>query len=137
MPFTAAGTRWREARALPSLSRGRELHDADAGSVTIELAVGLVSVCALLALLLPLGHLSLTRASLCEAVREGARTLTLGGSVAEAQARAARVHGSALTLTEERDGRWVKVRVEAPWGGGPVSTRATCEVEAPLEEWLP
>lgn len=105
--------------------------------MTIELAVGLLSLCALLALLIPLAHLGLTRASLCSAVREGARSLALGASAEEAQAEAERMHGGPLALSSQREGRWLHVSVSAPWGISLLHTQASCEVEAPLEERAP
>ena len=105
--------------------------------VTVELALGFVSVAVVLALVLAVVAAGLARSSVCQAAREAAREASVGSS--DPAGAATRSFGRPLEVTVERSDRWVTVRtsaaVDAPagWVGG----SARCQVSTLLEQEEP
>ena len=101
--------------------------------VTVELAVGFLAVAVMLALLLSVVAAGATRASVCRAVRDGAREASVGAS--DARDAAVRAFGGPLDVAVARDGRWITVTgsaaVDGPagWWGGTAHCWATTVLE--------
>jgi hypothetical protein len=93
----------------------------DGGSVTAELAVGLVAVVTVLLLVLAVGAATVARVRCTDAARAGARVAALGESDAQVRATVTRVAGEGSTVAVVRTGDgFVEVRVRAPvTGRGP------------------
>ena len=90
----------------------------DAGSVTAELAIGLVTVVTVLLLVLAVGAATVARVRCTDAARAGARVAALGESDADVRATAARIAGEGTTITVVRTGDgFVEVRVRSPVAG--------------------
>lgn len=96
-------------------------HGGDDGSVTAELAIGLVAVVTVLLLVLTVGAATIARVRCTDAARAGARAAALGDSDADVRAVTARVAGAGATIALVRTGDgFVEVRVRAPVvGRGP------------------
>lgn len=88
------------------------------GSVTAELAVGLVAVVLVLALVLVTASAAAARLRCQDGARTGARVAALGGSDAEVADAARRAAGSASNVAVRRAPPWVEVEVSAAVPGG-------------------
>ena len=100
-------------RTEPGDGRGRE-----AGSVTVELAIGMVTVVALLGLVLGLVAAGVAQIRCTDAARAGARAASLGEDDTAVALVAARAAGPGAEVSVSRDGEWVDVTVRAPVLGG-------------------
>lgn len=105
--------------------------------VTVEIALGMVSVVLLLALVLGVGQAVSLRSSVCQAVREAAREAAIGGEDPEAVASGS--FGRHLDVDVTRNGRWVEVTGGAQGGniGGWIGGSAQCQVRTLLEQVVP
>lgn len=92
--------------------------DRDRGSVTAELAIGMVAVVLVLAVLLVTASAAAARMRCLDAARTGARVAALGEPDAAVTAAARRVAGVGAVVTVTRDPPWVEVRVSASIPGG-------------------
>jgi hypothetical protein len=92
-----SGARWREA-----------------GSVTVELAVGLVSVVALLGLVLGLLAAGVAQIRCTDAARAGARAAALGQDDDAVRLVAGRAAGPRSEVSVSRQDDWVDVTVRVP-----------------------
>ena len=104
----------------------------DGGAVTVELAIGMVSVVALLGLVLALVAAGVTQVRCTDAARAGARAASLGGDDAEVARVVRRAAGDAATATVARDGGWVDVSVTVPVLGHGVLDGLAARVTAGL-----
>ncbi len=86
----------------------------DAGSVTAELAIGMVAVATVLVTLLTVASATITRVRCSDAARSAARAATLGEDDPAVRAVAGRVAGRGSTVTVGRADGWVTVTVTAP-----------------------
>lgn len=104
------------------------LDRSDAGMVTVELALGMASVVLVLALALATVGAGAQRASLCQAVRDGARQAAVGDAAPVAVARAL---GRQADVSSVVRGRWVTVSARTdlasigPWRVGTAQCSAT------------
>ncbi|MCL2090706.1 MAG: pilus assembly protein TadE [Micrococcales bacterium] len=89
--------------------RGREV-----GSVTAELAIGLVAVATVLVTLLAVAAATVTQVRCADAARSAARAAALGEDDASVRAVAGRVAGRGATVTVTRADGWATVTVTAP-----------------------
>ena len=106
------------------------------GYVTVEHAIGFLAVTAVIGVIVAAAQAGMTGASLCQAVREGARAASIGQDDPQAAAAAAYSPGSyAVTRT---DG-WVSVTGTAPYRGaaGWIGGVARCTVTTIDEGNLP
>ena len=101
----------------------------DHGYVTVEHAIGFLAVTAVIGVIVAVAQAGLTGASLCQAVREGARAASIGQGDPQA------VGSYAVT----RAGGWVTVSGNAPYRGaaGWVGGVARCSVTTIDEGALP
>jgi Flp pilus assembly protein TadG len=121
-----------EARTTP-----RSTSADDRGSATVELAIALPVVVAVLAAVLGVGAAAAAHLSCADGARAAAREAALGSSDAEVVAVAQHVAGPGATVTVDRDAAWVRVEVRRPavaWfdgAGGPLTATgsATARVE--------
>ncbi|HEY0117882.1 MAG TPA: TadE family type IV pilus minor pilin [Cellulomonas sp.] len=90
----------------------------EAGSVSVELAIGMVTVVALLGLVLTLVAAGVAQIRCTDAARAGARAASLGGDDQAVAAVVTRSAGPAAEVTVSRDGTWVDVTVRVPVLGG-------------------
>ena len=90
----------------------------DRGSVTAELAVGLVAVVLVLTLVLGAASAAAARLRCQDAARTGARVAALGGTDVEVADAARRTMGSDASVTVRREPPWVEVEVSAAVPGG-------------------
>lgn len=102
----------------------------DDGSVTAELAIGMVAVSLILVLVLVAAGVAAARLRCQDAARSAARVAALGSGDPEVVAAARRVAGPGATVTVVRDPPWVAVTVSAAVPGawftsGPVGLSAT------------
>lgn len=105
--------------------------DADRGSVTAELAVGIVSVTLVLVTVLAVGAATTTRLVCLDAARTAARVAALGEPAADAVAAARHVLGwRDADVRLRRDGSWVTVEVDAPFAGWPGADRMRARASA-------
>jgi len=88
------------------------------GSVTAELAVGLVALVLVLALVLVTAGAAATRLRCQDAARTAARVAATGASDAEVVGAARRAAGADATVVVRRDPPWVEVTVSAAVPGG-------------------
>jgi hypothetical protein len=86
----------------------------DVGAVTVELAIGMVSVVALLGLVLSLVAAGVAQIRCTDAARAGARAAALGGDDEAVTLVVRRSAGGAASATVVRDGGWVDVTVHVP-----------------------
>lgn len=107
----------------------------DSGYVTVEHAVCFVAVTLVIGVIVAVAQAGLTGASLCQAVREGARAASIG----EDPQAAASVAYAPGTYTVTRSGGWVTVSGSAPYRGvsGWVGGVARCTVTTIDEGDLP
>ena len=82
------------------------------GYVTVEHAIGFVAVTLVVGVIVAAAQAGMTGASLCQAVREGARAASIGQEDPQAAASAAYAPGSYVV---SRSGGWVSV---TGWVGG-------------------
>lgn len=106
------------------------------GYVTVEQAICFVAVTFVIGVIVAAAQAGLTGASLCHAVREGARAASVGLSDAQAVSVAAYPDG---TYTVSRSAGWVTVRGSAPYRGaaGWAGGVARCTVSTLDEGDLP
>ncbi len=90
----------------------------DRGSVTAELAVGLITVVLVLVVLLVTVAAAATQMRCQDAARAGARMAALGQPDAEVADVARRIAGPGAEVVVVRDPPWVDVRVSASVAGG-------------------
>lgn len=90
------------------------------GAVTAELAVGLVTVVALLGLVLGLVAAGVAQVRCVDAARAGARVAALGQDDAAVATVATRSAGPSAEVSVERSAGWVDVTVRLPVLGGRV-----------------
>jgi hypothetical protein len=108
--------------------RGRER-----GSVTVELAVGMVAVVALLGLVLALVSAGVAQIRCTDAARAGARAASLGEDDEAVALVATRSAGPGAQVSVAHAGGWVDVTVRLPVVGGALgglAARATAGVPA-------
>jgi Flp pilus assembly protein TadG len=86
----------------------------DTGTVTAEMAIGLVAVVAVLVTVLAVASASLTRVRCADAARTAARVATLGEDDTTVRAAARQVAGPSASVTITRADGWVTVQVSAP-----------------------
>ncbi|QPK82122.1 pilus assembly protein TadE [Schaalia sp. ZJ405] len=123
-------------------TRPRPRHCAfDEGAVTVELAVGFFAVVAMVALIVSVSAIGVTRSHLCHAVGVAARAASTGDRDPVAQAQQAfSVQGRGHVVIDiHRSNRWVTVSGEAPINGitGLVHPTITCEVSTVVESGVP
>ena len=108
----------------------------DNGYVTVEHAIGFLAVTAVIGVIVAAAQAGMTGASLCQAVREGARAASIGQADPQAAASAAYLPGSYVVA---RSGGWVSVTGTAPYRGiaGWVGGVARCSVTTIDEGDLP
>lgn len=108
----------------------------DHGYVTVEHAIGFLAVTAVIGVVVAAAQAGLTGASLCQAVREGARAASIGHVDPQAAASAAYAPGS---YSVTRSDGWVTVSGSAPYRGaaGWVGGIARCTVTMIDEGHLP
>ncbi len=105
--------------------------------VTVEIALGVVAVMVVIGFVLAVIGAGQTRASLCQAVREGAREASIGQG--DPVAVATRSFGHSLDVSVNRSDRWVDVSATAPlssmlgWSGG----QASCSAGTLIEQAVP
>jgi hypothetical protein len=99
----------------------------DTGSVTAELAIGMVAVATVLVALLAVASATITQVRCADAARSAARSAALGEDDASVRAVAGRVAGRGATVAVVRSDGWTTVTVTAPVvAGGPFNgLRAT------------
>lgn len=103
------------------------------GGVTVELAIGMVAVVALLGLVLGLVAAGVAQIRCTDAARAGARAASLGQDDGAVARVVTRVAGDAAAVAVSRDGGWVDVSVRLPVAGGVLgglSARATAGLPA-------
>jgi len=91
----------------------------DTGSVTAELAIGMVAVATVLVALLAVASAATTRVRCTDAARAATRAATLGEDDTSVRTTAERVAGHDATVTVTRSAGWVTVTVTAPVAQGP------------------
>ena len=108
----------------------------DNGYVTVEHAIGFLAVTAVIGVIVAAAQAGMTGASLCQAVREGARAASIGQADPQGVASAAYPPGSYAVA---RSGGWVSVTGTAPYHGavGGVRGIARCSVTTIDEGDLP
>lgn len=90
----------------------------DEGAVTVELAIGMVTVVALLGLVLALVMAGVAQLRCTDAARAGARAASLGEDDAAVTLVATRTAGAGAEVAVSRDDDWVDVTVRVPVFGG-------------------
>ena len=125
-------------RPCPRASTAR---GGDAGSVTAELALGLVTVLLVLAAVLAVGVVGSAQLRCVDAAGAGARAAARGEDAAVVRRLAADVAGQGARVVAARDGGLVRVsvtrRLGLPLPGRPrvtVGATASAQVEVPGEE---
>ena len=109
----------------------------DRGTATVELAIALPAVVAVLVAVLAVGVAAAAHLSCADGARAAAREAALGSADAEVVAVAQHVAGPGATVAINRDAVWVRVEVRrsaVPWfdgAGGPFTATgaATARVE--------
>lgn len=106
----------------------------DDGAVTVELAIGMVTVVALLGLALGLVAAGVAQIRVTDAARAGARAASLGEDDAAVALVVHRTAGDDAAVSVTRDEDWVDVTVTLPVLGGrlldDLTARATAGVPA-------
>ena len=87
---------------------------SDKGAVTVELAIGMVSVVALLGLVLGLVAAGVAQIRCTDAARAGARAAALGQDEAAVALVVRRVAGERAAVSVAHDDGWVDVAVRLP-----------------------
>lgn len=93
------------------MRRGRTPDD---GAVTVELAIGMVSVVALLGLVLALVTAGVAQIRCTDAARAGARAASLGEDDEAVSLVVRRAAGEAAKVSITRDDEWADVTVRVP-----------------------
>ena len=108
----------------------------EAGYVTVEHAVCFAAVTLVVGVIVAAAQAGMTGASLCQAVREGARAASIGAADPQGVDSAAYPPGSSAVA---RSGGWVSVTGPAPYHGaaGWVGGVARCSVTTIDEGDLP
>lgn len=112
------------------------MNSDESGYVTVEHAIGFVAVTLVVGVIVAAAQAGMTGASLCQAVREGARAASIGQTDPQGAASAAYPPG---TYEVARSGGWVSVTGTAPYRGaaGWVGGIARCSVTTIDERDLP
>lgn len=105
----------------------------DAGGVTVELAVGMVTVVLLLGLVLGLVAAGVAQIRCTDAARAGARAAALGQDDSAVAAVASRSAGAAARVDVRRSGGWVDVTVQLPVLGWFEALSASATAGVPAE----
>jgi hypothetical protein len=108
----------------------RRAHDE--GAVTVELAIGMVSVVALLGLVLALVAAGVAQIRCTDAARAGARAASLGEDDSAVALVVRRTAGDAAQVSVARDAEWVDVTVHVPLLGGALLDGVTASASAGL-----
>ena len=108
----------------------------DNGYVTVEHAIGFLAVTVVIGVIVAAAQAGMTGASLCQAVREGARAASIGQD--DPQAAAASAYSPGSYAVTRSDG-WVSVTGTAPYRGaaGWIGGIARCTVTTIDEGNLP
>ena len=103
------------------------MNSDERGYVTVEHAIGFLAVTVVIGVIVAAAQAGMTGASLCQAVREGARAASIGAADPQGVASAAYPPGSYAVA---RSGGWVSVTGTAPYHGaaGWVGGVARCSV---------
>lgn len=113
----------------------------EAGSTSVELAIGFPAVLVMLALVLALSSLGVARQGLCRAAGEAARAAVSG--VEDPNEVGARALGAlaarGASVSTLREGRWASARASLPARsiGGLSLTTASCEARAKIGSPVP
>ena len=112
------------------------MNSDERGYVTVEHAIGFLAVTAVIGVIVAAAQAGMTGASLCQAVREGARAASIGQDDPQAAAAAAYSPGSYAVT---RSDGWVSVTGTAPYRGaaGWIGGVARCTVTTIDEGNLP
>lgn len=112
------------------------MNSDERGYVTVEHAIGFLAVTAVIGVIVAAAQAGMTGASLCQAVREGARAASIGQDDPQAAAAAAYSPGSYAVT---RSDGWVSVTGTAPYRGaaGWIGGIARCTVTTIDEGNLP
>ena len=112
------------------------MNSDERGYVTVEHAIGFVAVTLVVGVIVAAAQAGMTGASLCQAVREGARAASIGAADPQGAASASYPPGSYAVA---RAGGWVSVTGTAPYrgAGGWVGGIARCSVTTIDEGDLP
>lgn len=112
------------------------MNSDERGYVTVEHAIGFVAVTLVVGVIVAAAQAGMTGASLCQAVREGARAASIGQADPQGAASAAYPPGSYAVA---RSGGWVSVTGTAPYRGaaGWVGGTTRCSVTTIDEGDLP
>jgi hypothetical protein len=122
------------AGARGSVTPERGLRGGERGSVTVELAVGLVGVVLVLALVLTVVSAGVAQLRCVDGARAGARAALAGEPSVTVTEVARRVAGRSAQVTMTTTGGWVQVSVSRPVAAGvseawTASATATVPVE--------
>ena len=109
------------------MRRGR-----DGGAVTVELAIGMVSVVVLLGLVLALVAAGIAQIRCTDAARAGARAAALGDDDEAVALVVRRSAGGGASTTVARADGWVDVTVRVPVLGGVLLDGLTADATAGL-----
>jgi hypothetical protein len=104
----------------------------EGGAVTVELAIGMVSVVAMLGLVLVLVAAGVAQVRCTDAARAGARAAALGQDDEAVTLVVRRAAGDAASVTVRRADGWVEVAVRTPVLGGPLLDSLTAGASAGL-----
>ena len=104
------------------------------GAVTVELAVGMVTVVVLLGVVIGLVAAGVAQIRCTDAARAGARAASLGLDDATVTDVARRSAGAGAQVSVVRDGGWVDVHVRLPVLGGPLLGDLTAASTASVPE---
>ena len=112
------------------------MNSDERGYVTVEHAIGFLAVTVVIGVIVAAAQAGMTGASLCQAVREGARAASIGQDDPQAAAAAAYSPGSYAVT---RSDGWVSVTGTAPyrWAAGWIGGIARCTVTTIDEGNLP
>lgn len=102
----------------------------DRGSVTVELAIGMVTVVALLGLVLAVVAAGVAQIRATDAARAGARAAALGEDDGEIALVVHRTAGDGAAVFVVRDEEWVDVTVRLPVLGGRLLDELTAQATA-------
>ncbi len=105
---------------------------SETGSVTVELAIGLVTVAGLLGLVLVLIAAGVAQIRCTDAARAGARAAALGEDDGAVTLVAARAAGPGAEVSVSRGDEWVDVTVRIPVLGGRVLDDLAAQATAGL-----
>ncbi len=105
--------------------------------VTVELAIGFLTLAVMLALVVCVVAAGVARSSVCQAVREAAREASVGGE--DPASAASQAFGAPVDIRVARSDRWVTVTGSVPVAGpvGWAGTTARCQATTLLEQAVP